>query len=48
MTHHHQRRVPTCGQPWWRAACGAPCLRWTCVRSEVRRESQHGVVVEAC
>ena len=24
---------PTCGRPWWPAACGAPCPRWTCGRS---------------
>ena len=28
-----QWRAPTCGQPWWRAPCGAPCHRWTCSQS---------------
>ena len=23
----------SCERPWWRAACGGPCLRWTCGRS---------------
>ena len=26
-------RARTCAPPWWRAACGAPCRRWTCARS---------------
>ena len=32
-------RARSCARPWWPAACGAPCRRWTCcegVRSEVR------------
>ena len=26
----HRWRAPTCGQPWWRAACAGPCRPWTC------------------
>ena len=36
-------RGPTCAPPWWRAACGGPCLRWTCGRS-----ASYGPLCKVC